>query len=176
MSHTPHTYDLPAVQTKEFELVAARPPVPRSFSARHQRPERTKSNSGPAVASSLSDFHEEFKTLVLASKDEDSEDLTEATFIELFEPHELELFDVPTSGASHRSPVASAAPSKAVHVPMPVLTMPPQQVVRQLSGPRPGTPMPIEAWVVKVIFVLVALNLLFASLVVTGFRISDLFK
>lgn len=166
MSHTLHTTEPQHTQTKEFQVVTVTDTLPRSFYARHQRSERANP-AGTPNESSLSAFHEEFRSLVLADHHSSLEDPSAATYVELFEPHELEFADVPERVTSYYNPVAPPVTTKAVA---------PQQAVRPMPGPRVGTPVPIEAWVVKVILGLVGLNLLFASLIVAGVRLSDLFK
>ncbi|MBS1811324.1 MAG: hypothetical protein JST84_24380 [Acidobacteria bacterium] len=181
MSHTPHTCEASLAPTKDFEVVLATGRVPRSFYTRQNREERAQAAKRTAMPeSSLSAFHEEFRQLVLAEDDSTFDDVNAAIYIELFEPHELELCEIPEQGAVTRPSavqVSTARPIQTIIQPIPTAKpTAPQQVVRPLAGPRAGTPMPLETWVVKLIAVLVGLNLLFAGLVVAGVRLSDLFK
>jgi hypothetical protein len=114
---------------------------------------------------SLQAFHAEFKSLVLEST-ASSEEAASDPFAEPFEPHELEWLSITESAA----PRTSVAPTVAIKLALR------QQVVRPMTGPPLGTPLPLETWVVKVIVVLIGLNLLFAGLIVSGVRLSDLFK
>ncbi|MFN7929132.1 MAG: hypothetical protein U0Y68_14535 [Blastocatellia bacterium] len=169
-----HTYNTPRTQTKEFELVTRVENASLGFPARRHRTE--KSTTPPAAESSLREFHEEFKSLVLAEEEARGETLSGDSYVALFEPHEIEWNDF-LGGAATTSPATVLLPQPAPAAPAPPLSKsPPQQAVRPLVGPRLGTPVPIESWVVKVIAVLVGLNLLFAGLIVAGVRLSDLFK
>lgn len=172
-----HNYHAPRTQTKEFELVTRARNASFGFPPRHQRIERTTAAGQTAPESSLLEFHEEFKSLVLAGEEAASdEDPVAASYLELFEPHEIEWNDW-MGGAATTHP-ATVTVAQTV-VPAPAIAAkhaPPQQAVRPLTGPRLGTPVPIESWVVKVIMVLVGLNLVFAGLIVTGLRLGTLFK
>ena len=174
MSTYPST--APRAQTKEFELVTRVEKAPLGFPVRHQRREKTVVSLQTVPESSLRDFHEEFKSLVLAEEAASEEDLTADSYLELFEPHEIEWNDF-AGGATTTRPASVLVPQVAALAPVATLrSAPPQQAVRPLVGPRLGTPIPIETWVVKVIMVLVGLNLLFAGLIVAGVRLSDLLK
>lgn len=162
MSNITHINDTNRPEVKDFEFVSATELL--KFQTRHLPSERT-----PVPASShlsFAAFHEEFKSLVLASNEPSQEDLAAAVKIDLFEPHELEWDEMPEEAASNRASVAPVAVTPGAR----------QQTVKPLAGPCVGTPMPIETWVVKTIAVLVGLNLLFAGMIVTGVRVRDLFQ
>ena len=52
----------------------------------------------------------------------------------------------------------------------------PRQAVKLMAGPRGGTPPTVERWAVKAVAALIGLNVLFATLIVSGMKISDLVK
>lgn len=172
-----HNYHAPRTQTKEFELVTRAGNAAFGFPPRHQRSDRATSVGQTAPESSLLEFHEEFKSLVLDGEEPAAdEDPVAAAYLELFEPHEIEWSDW-MGGAATTHPATVTVPQTVAPAPaVAAHPAPPQQAVRPLTGPRLGTPVPIESWVVKVIMVLVGLNLVFAGLIVTGLRLGTLFK
>lgn len=183
MANAIHTSEWQTTQTKEFDFVfveeAALPQARPSYkSAPPPTPATPSSSFEPA---SLHHFHEEFKSLVLDSNQAylEREQLgwEQLSLQEPIEPHEIEWLNwavpdtltAPTQAFAPRSPNPSGAqlsPQAAA----------PQQTIKPIIGPRLGTPPPIEIWVVKTIGVLVALNVLFASLIVSGTRLNDWLK
>lgn len=78
MSSTTHIVEANLSQTKGFEFVLVTDLPPLSFCARYQRTEQAQAVARPQATpavSSLREFHEEFKRLVLASDAAVSADL-----------------------------------------------------------------------------------------------------
>lgn len=188
MANAIHTQDRQTTQTKEFDFVF----VEEAALAETRIPYKTypapatANTSSSLDAESLNRFHEEFKRLVLDSnsahlKREES-GWEELRIQEPIEPHEIEWLNwaVAEKPTAQSVPVRPSAPARQSSKPISSQPVPqivaPQQTIRPMTGPPLGTPPPIELWVVKSIGLLVALNVLFASLIVSGSRISSWLK
>jgi hypothetical protein len=153
MSSSTHTSP-----TKDFDLVFVEDRVIAEYLSAYKesRPAATTPKPSSFDPESLRLFHEEFKRLVLEFSNEHAAEEA-ASLQEVVEPHEIAWLNWLADDA----PVADTQPES------------PKQVVKPLSGPRPGTPPAAERWLVKVIALLIGLNVLFAGLIVSGLKVSD---
>lgn len=163
-THTTHT--------KDFDLVFVAEDVLSNYHNSYKRHAHadyaaTVPQSDSAFdRESLSQFHEEFRRVVLAANQDyrRHEELAwEDTDLRTpIEPHEIEWLD-------WRLDETTKVPEPSV------IAAAPQQSIKPIAGPRMGTPPPVEMWLVKAIAVLISLNILFAGLIVSGTRIRDWF-
>jgi hypothetical protein len=164
MANLTHTYEKSDSLAKEFDFVTEETLARYSATHKTARPAATASSVSVFEREALQQFHEEFKKLVLASNHVycQNEELAweDTTLQTLIEPHEIEWLDWRLKD-----------PNTILEVPE--LATAPQQIIKPIAGPRPGTPPPVEPWLVKTIALLVVLNLLFAALIVSGTRIND---
>lgn len=183
MTHTSHTHELS--RTKEFDLIfveeSALPQIRSAFqSTPSSAPTTTVSSFDPE---SLQQFHEEFKNLVLDSNraylEREESGWEQLCLQEPIEPHEIEWLDWETPTEPSLTTATARPQETASHMtnvpPAPIPTAP-QQAIKLLTGPPLGTPPPVELWVVKAIGLLVALNVLFAGLIVSDSHLDNLLK
>jgi hypothetical protein len=169
MSDLSHTNEAQLTPGTDFDFVIVTDFVPSKFLGEAQSHENipvpTTSNASCFDAASLKAFHEEFKGLVLAGDEPSHVDWDTEIAGELFASQEQE--------TAESSDVVAPIPTSLT---VPVNAAAPRQIVRPLVGPRLGTPLPLETWVVKVVIVLIGMNIFFAGLIVLEVRIVDLFN
>lgn len=183
MPNSTHIPELQTTQTKDFDFVFVEANDLPPFRATYKSYPATVATTVPSPSvfdqESLNLFHEEFKKLVLASNPIEVEtelhDWDVADLATPIEPHEIEWLDWPRpSNSPVTSPSSQDSAAAVTFAPTVSSTpMPAQQVVKSVTGPPAGTPPPVEVWVVKTIGLLMALNLLFAGMIVTGTRLID---
>ncbi len=159
MTNSLHIHEMQTRQMKDFDFVFVEEEALCGHYQTYQSvsPLATTTIS-PFDHEALYRFHEEFKNLVIAANQsylKHEEIAWDDTSLQSpIEPHEIEWVEWANT-------VAAATP---------------QQTIKPLPGPPPGTAPSVEMWAVKTIGVLVSLNLLFAGLIVSGTRINHWFK
>lgn len=167
MANTTHTTHI-----RDFDFVFVTEDVLSNYHTSYKRlahadyAATVPQNDSALDRESLSQFHEEFKRVVLTANQDyrKHEELAwEDTDLKSpIEPHEIEWLD-------WRLDETTKVPEP------PVIAAGPRQAIKPMAGPRMGTPPPVEMWLVKTIAMLVGLNMMFAGLIVSGTRIRDWF-
>mgnify|MGYP001010084722 CR=1 FL=1 len=181
MANSTHTHELQTTQTKDFDFIFVDADDLPPFRATYKTYPAAVATAPPPPSvfdqESLNLFHQEFKKLVLASNpieiEPEQHDWDAADLATPIEPHEIEWLDWTRPSNTPVASPRSLDSAPVVNVEPATIATPAQQAVKPVTGPPLGTLPPVEVWVVKTIGALVALNLLFAGLIVTGTRLID---
>ena len=119
----------------------------------------------------LQEFHEEFEKLVrtapVTAERQPAREAVKFPANSAYEPNEIATVKLTAADFMTRLEAKRLLHEKPVA---------PRQSVKFMTGPRGGTSPTVERWAVKAVAALIGLNVLFATLIVSGMKLSDLVK